>query len=168
VVTHVSGAFSFYQEFKSNRIMESFKNILPRSTYVYRQGRRMELDVHEIVVGDIVEMKIGDLVPADVRILECQDFKVDNSSLTGESEPCKRYFSFYTIISIIGKKTLKSIYKRSPEFTHENPMETRNMAFFSTNAVGGFAKAVVVKVGGNTLMGKNILIINHSLNENDA
>merc|ERR1711902_315547 len=59
-------------------------------------------------------------------------FKVDNSSLTGESEP----------------------QARSPEFTHENPLETKNLAFFSTNAVEGTAKGIVVNVGDNTVMGR--------------
>lgn len=65
--------------------------MVPRAAYVHRNGRRIEIAVSQLVVGDIVEVKFGDLIPADIRILECQDFKVDNSSLTGESEPCKRY-----------------------------------------------------------------------------
>lgn len=99
----MSGAFSFYQEFKSDRIMESFKNMVPRATYVHRNGKRIELDVAQLVVGDIVEVKFGDLIPADIRILECQDFKVDNSSLTGESEPCKRYYMFLILIILMHK-----------------------------------------------------------------
>merc|ERR1712020_672954 len=59
-------------------------------------------------------------------------FKVDNSSLTGESEP----------------------QARSPEFTHDNPLETKNLAFFSTNAVEGTAKGMVVNIGDNTVMGR--------------
>lgn len=67
------------------------------------------------MVGDVVDVKFGDRIPADIRIIECRGFKVDNSSLTGESEP----------------------QSRSVEFTHENPLETKNLAFFSTNAVEG-------------------------------
>ena len=67
------------------------------------------------MVGDIIEVKFGDRVPADVRVLQAHGFKVDNSSLTGESEP----------------------QTRTAEFTNENPLETRNLAFFSTNAVEG-------------------------------
>merc|ERR1712088_424945 len=59
-------------------------------------------------------------------------FKVDNSSLTGESEP----------------------QTRSPEFTHENPLETKNLAFFSTNAVEGTCVGMVVNIGDNTVMGR--------------
>lgn len=76
--------------------------------------------------------RYGDLIPADVRILECSNFKVDNSSLTGESEP----------------------QKRRADCTDENPMETKNLAFFSTNALEGHAKGVVVKTGPNTVMGR--------------
>lgn len=124
--------FSFYQEFKSDKIMESFKNMIPRKCVVIRSGSRVDLDVADIVVGDIVEVKYGDLVPADVRILESHDFKVDNSSLTGESEP----------------------QKRSPECTNDDPLETKNLAFFSTNAVEGVATGLVIRTGSNTMMGQ--------------
>merc|ERR1719384_710862 len=63
---------------------------------------------------------------------ECRGFKVDNSSLTGESEP----------------------QARSPEFTHENPLETKNIGFFSTNAVEGICVGMVVNIGDNTVMGR--------------
>jgi len=132
VVVHVSGICSFYQDFKSDRIMESFKDMIPRQCHVTRNGQRQEMQVAELVVGDIVEVKYGDLIPADIRILESHDFKVDNSSLTGESEP----------------------QKRSPECTNPDPMETRNLSFFSTNALEGNATGVVIRVGSNTLMGQ--------------
>merc|ERR1712076_44295 len=90
------------------------------------------MGAEELTLGDIVEIKFGDRVPADVRILEARSFKVDNSSLTGESEP----------------------QARSPEFTHDNPLETKNLAFFSTNAVEGTAKGIVVNIGDNTVMGR--------------
>merc|ERR1719193_261382 len=74
----------------------------------------------------------GDRIPADIRVIECRGFKVDNSSLTGESEP----------------------QARGPEFTHENPLETKNLAFFSTNAVEGTCVGMVVNIGDNTVMGR--------------
>lgn len=67
------------------------------------------------MVGDIVEVKGGDRIPADIRIVSAASCKVDNSSLTGESEP----------------------QSRSPELTNDNPLETRNLAYFSTNCVEG-------------------------------
>ena len=75
----------------------------------------MNVHAEELVCGDVIEVKFGDRVPADIRVLSAHGFKVDNSSLTGESEP----------------------QSRSPEFTNENPLETKNLAFFSTNAVEG-------------------------------
>ena len=80
-----------------------------------RNGERRNLKAEQLVVGDLVEVKSGDRVPADIRILQAHGFKVDNSSLTGESEP----------------------QSRGPELTNDNPLETRNLAFFSTYAVEG-------------------------------
>merc|ERR1712088_1100162 len=85
-------------------------------------GEKITVKAEELTLGDIVEIKFGDRCPADLRILEARGLKVDNSSLTGESEP----------------------QARSPEFTHENPLETKNLAFFSTNAVEGTAVGMVV------------------------
>ena len=75
----------------------------------------MTLKAEDLVVGDLVDIKFGDRLPADIIILSCSNFKVDNSSLTGESEP----------------------QTRSAECTHNNPLETKNLAFFSSSAVEG-------------------------------
>jgi P-type E1-E2 ATPase len=78
------------------------------------------IKAEDLVIGDIIEVKFGDRVPADIRVLKAMGFKVDNSSLTGESEP----------------------QARTPEFTNENALETKNIAFFSTNAVEGTCTGV--------------------------
>ena len=114
-VVVVTGIFSYYQESKSNKIMESFKNMVPQYAVVVREGLKQTMKAEEICIGDIVEVKFGDRIPADIRIIEARGFKVDNSSLTGESEP----------------------QSRNSEFTNDNPLETKNLAFFSTNAVEG-------------------------------
>lgn len=75
----------------------------------------MTVKVEDLVTGDLIDVKFGDRLPADILILSCSNFKVDNSSLTGESEP----------------------QSRSPECTHSNPLETKNLAFFSSSAVEG-------------------------------
>ncbi|XP_023711708.1 sodium/potassium-transporting ATPase subunit alpha isoform X4 [Cryptotermes secundus] len=131
-VVIVTGIFSYYQESKSSKIMESFKNMVPQFATVLRDGEKLTLRAEDIVLGDVVEVKFGDRIPADIRIIESRGFKVDNSSLTGESEP----------------------QSRGPEFTHENPLETKNLAFFSTNAVEGTAKGVVISCGDHTVMGR--------------
>ncbi|MGH0118616.1 UNVERIFIED_CONTAM: hypothetical protein FKN15_047596 [Acipenser sinensis] len=99
---------------------------------VIRDGEKIQINAEEVVVGDLVEVKGGDLIPADIRIIASHGCKVDNSSLTGESEP----------------------QTRSPEFTHENPLETRNVGFFSTNCVEGTARGIVIGTGDHTVMGR--------------
>merc|ERR1719445_2389941 len=131
-VVTVTGVFSYYQESKSAKIMESFKNLVPQYALVRRGGEKVNIEAKDLTIGDICEVKFGDRIPADLRVLESKGFKVDNSSLTGESEP----------------------QSRSPEFTHDNPLETKNLAFFSTNAVEGTAKGIVVMIGDNTVMGR--------------
>merc|ERR1711990_370597 len=131
-VVTVTGVFSYYQEAKSAKIMESFKNLVPQFALVRRNGEKVTVEAVQLTLGDIVEIKFGDRCPADLRVLEARGFKVDNSSLTGESEP----------------------QARGPEFTHENPLETKNLAFFSTNAVEGTCVGMVVNIGDNTVMGR--------------
>ena len=131
-VVIITGCFSYYQEAKSSKIMESFKNMVPQQALVIRNGEKMSINAEDVVVGDLVEVKGGDRIPADLRIISANGCKVDNSSLTGESEP----------------------QTRSPDFTNENPLETRNIAFFSTNCVEGTARGIVVYTGDRTVMGR--------------
>lgn len=95
--------------------MESFKSMVPQFALVIRDGQKMTLKAEHLCLGDLVEVKFGDRIPADIRIIKARQFKVDNSSLTGEFDP----------------------QTRSPECTNNNPLETKNLAFFSTNAVEG-------------------------------
>ena len=131
-VVTVTGIFSYYQESKSAKIMESFKNLVPQYALVRRNGEKVTIPALELTLGDVVEVKFGDRLPADLRVVEARQFKVDNSSLTGESEP----------------------QTRTPEFTNDNPLETKNLAFFSTNAVEGTCVGIVVNIGDNTVMGR--------------
>ncbi|XP_045154307.1 sodium/potassium-transporting ATPase subunit alpha-4 [Echinops telfairi] len=132
IVVIITGCFSYYQEAKSSKIMESFKKLVPEQALVIRGGEKMQIEVQDVVLGDLVEVKGGDRIPADLRLISAQGCKVDNSSLTGESEP----------------------QSRSPEFTHENPLETRNICFFSTNCVEGTARGIVIATGDSTVMGR--------------
>uniref|UniRef100_A0A9J7XNB2 Sodium/potassium-transporting ATPase subunit alpha n=2 Tax=Cyprinus carpio TaxID=7962 RepID=A0A9J7XNB2_CYPCA len=131
-VVIVTGCFSYYQEAKSSKIMDSFKNLVPQQALVVRDGEKNHINAEEVVVGDLVEVKGGDRIPADLRIIASHGCKVDNSSLTGESEP----------------------QTRSPDFSNDNPLETRNIAFFSTNCVEGTARGIVISTGDRTVMGR--------------
>ncbi|GAB6025395.1 hypothetical protein CHUAL_011140 [Chamberlinius hualienensis] len=131
-VVFITGCFSYYQEAKSSKIMESFKNMVPQYAVCLREGQKLTLHAEELVVGDIIEVKFGDRIPADIRVVSSHGFKVDNSSLTGESEA----------------------QSRNVEFTNDNPLETKNLAFFSTNAVEGTCRGIVIQTGDRTFMGR--------------
>ncbi|KAL8623500.1 Sodium/potassium-transporting ATPase subunit alpha-3 [Nucella lapillus] len=131
-VVMITAIFSFYQENKSSKIMESFAKLIPQKALVIREGEKLNVNAEELVVGDIIDIKFGDRLPADIRVIHAHGLKVDNSSLTGESEP----------------------QSRGSECTHDNPLETKNLAFFSTSAVEGTARGMVVKTGDNTVMGR--------------
>jgi len=134
-VVVVTGVFSYYQESKSSKIMESFKNLVPQYALCLRDGQKVTIKADQLTLGDIIDVKFGDRLPADIRIIQSSGFKVDNSSLTGESEPQSRAAI-------------------APEDAHENPLETKNLAFFSTNAVEGTATGIVVNIGDQTVMGR--------------
>ena len=115
VVVFVTGYFSYYQQRKSDKIMESFKNLVPKSAIVIRDGQRKQISADHLVVGDLVEVKGGDQIPADLRLIKNEFLRVDNSTLTGESEPQGR--------GLIAE--------------NENPLEAKNLLFFSTNCIEG-------------------------------
>ncbi|XP_043928878.1 sodium/potassium-transporting ATPase subunit alpha-1-like [Protopterus annectens] len=131
-VVFITSCFSYYQEAKSSKIMDSFKNMVPQQALVIRDGEKMSINAEDVVLGDLVEIKGGDRIPADLRIISAHSCKVDNSSLTGESEP----------------------QLRSPDFSHENPLESTNIAFFSTNCLEGTAHGIVIHTGDQTVMGR--------------
>ncbi|XP_054165215.1 sodium/potassium-transporting ATPase subunit alpha-like, partial [Oppia nitens] len=127
----LTGTFSYYQQASSNSVFKSFKNMTPPQTTVIREGRRRQIPADQIVVGDLVYCKAGDRVPADIRIVRCESMKVDNSSLTGESDPLSR----------------------SIDVGHQNALESRNLAFFSTNCVDGSGYGIAIATGDRTVMG---------------
>ena len=110
--------------------MNEFKSMRPPRVTVVRGGEVSFVDAALITIGDIVKLEQGDLVPADIRVLECSpNMCVDNSSLTGESDPIKR----------------------KPECTHSDPLETANLCFFGTQVPEGSCVGVVVKIADNTV-----------------
>ena len=131
-VVIVTGCFQYFQESKSSKIMESFKNMVPKQALVIRDGQKELMLAREIVRGDIIEVKGGDQIPADLRIIQSNGMKVDNSSLTGESEP----------------------QARDAEDSDTTVLEAKNIAFFSTNCVEGSARGIVIRCGDDTVMGR--------------
>jgi sodium/potassium-transporting ATPase subunit alpha len=128
----ITGSISFYQTMKSQSIMDSFKDFIPPETIVIRNGIETKLDATKLVVGDVVKVELGKKIPADLRIIDSQGMKVDNSSLTGETE----------------------LLARSTKSTHDNPLESKNVAFFSTLNKEGTGKGVVFNTGDRTFIGR--------------
>lgn len=112
--------------------MNSFKNFLPQKCTVVRNGETKSIDAIKLTVGDIVYIKLGEKIPADLRILESNEMKVDNSPLTGETEPLLR--------------TLECSHP-------DNYLETSNIAFFGTLCKEGTGKGVVICTGDRTTLG---------------
>ena len=122
----------YYQENKSSKIMESFAKMIPPKAKVLREGKVVEVDAVDLVVGDVVDIQGGDKTPADIRIIESHGLKVDNSRLTRDSVPV----------------ALKPD-TQGPEIT-----ESKNIAFYSfTTVVEGKARGVIIKTGNDTLKG---------------
>ena len=112
--------------------MESFKNMVPQQALAIRNGEKKAVLARTLVLGDIVEVKGGDKIPADLRMVQVASMKVDNSSLTGESEP----------------------QSRDPADSNATVLEAKNIAFFSTNCVEGSGRGIVIRCGDNTVMGR--------------
>uniref|UniRef100_A0A672K3U6 Sodium/potassium-transporting ATPase subunit alpha n=1 Tax=Sinocyclocheilus grahami TaxID=75366 RepID=A0A672K3U6_SINGR len=74
-VVIITGCFSYFQEAKSSKIMESFKNMVPQQALVIREGEKMQINAEEVVAGDLVEVKGGDRIPADLRITSSHGWK---------------------------------------------------------------------------------------------
>lgn len=123
--------FTYYQEAKSSAIMDAFKKLVPKYAQVLRDGVHISVNSEELVLGDIVDITCGEQIPADLRVISVSNCKVDNSSLTGESEPQPR-----------------RVNEGSETF-----IESKNILFFSTNCVEGKATGVVIRTGDNTFIG---------------
>ena len=92
-VVLLNAIFTFIQEEQSERIMESFKKMLPAMVRVRRQGIVSEIEARDLVPGDIMLLYEGNKIPADGRIISSADLKVNLSSLTGESKPVSTHSS---------------------------------------------------------------------------
>lgn len=131
-VATMNSSIEFYQEFKSAEILNSFMSLVPPMCTVIRDTKPAEINAKDVVVGDIISLKSGDKIPADVRIIQSTDFKVDNSSITGESEAQERF----------------------PTACEGSYLEAGNLAFSGTMAVSGEALGIVIRTGDESVLGQ--------------
>jgi len=134
----INGLFAFLQEFKSDRALEMLQRLIGQQSKVVRDGALQEIDAAGLVPGDVIVLEEGDLVPADARITEAFEVEVDNSSLTGEASPARRYKSDQPVL-ITGKFLW---------------IELPNILFAGTSLLRGRARAVVFGTGMNSEIGK--------------
>ena len=130
----ISGTLRFVQESRSGNAAEKLLAMITTTcTVTRREQEKIEIPMDDLVVGDIVHLAAGDMIPADVRILEAKDLFISQSSLTGESEPSE-------------KTPSRSVQK-------ESITDYTNIAFMGSNVISGSAAAVVVSTGDATLFG---------------
>lgn len=123
------------QEAKAEKSIEALKKMTPQIAKVIRDGKKRKINAEDLVKGDIIELEAGNYVPADCRILESHNLKIEESSLTGETEPSLKD------ADIICKKDI--------------PLgDMKNMAFMASITVNGHGRAVVTDTGMNTKVGQ--------------
>lgn len=130
----INGFLGFYQEYKSEKIIEKLKLLVKEKAKVYRDGKIEIIDRSKIVRGDIVFVEKGDILPADIRIIDSDNLAIDESALTGESAPVTKNSEI--------RKEIKEIFQAS------------SLAFLGTNVVFGSGKGVVVATGKDTQIGE--------------
>lgn len=131
----VSGFLRFVQETRSGNAAENLLKMIKTTTNVERQeSGAAELPLEDVVVGDIVHLAAGDMIPADLRILYAKDLFISQAALTGESSSVEKMAMTY-------------------EQPCDSITEYANLAFMGSNVISGTAKGVVIAVGDNTLFG---------------
>ena len=134
----VSTFLEFFEEYRSNQAAEKLKELVQTKGTVIRNGEKIKIPFKEFTVGDIVKLSAGDMVPADLRVLEAKDLFVGQSSITGESDSIKK-------VPDTEMQSLDDL---------ESITDLDNICFMGTNVVSGSAKCVVVKVADDTYFGK--------------
>jgi len=134
---------TIYQEKNAEKVLDELSNMNIPSCVVLRDNLRKVIKKDEIVPGDIIELKTGDYIPADARIINCTSFEVDESALTGESEPVEKNYDI-----LLEEKTPIA--------------ERKNMIFSSCYVTKGKARAIIVSTGMQTEMGKIAKFLNNT------
>ncbi|HBT3004936.1 TPA: magnesium-translocating P-type ATPase [Klebsiella aerogenes] len=148
----LSGLLRFWQEFRTNKAAQALKSMVRTTATVLRRGpgnigpSQEEIPIEELVPGDIIFLAAGDLVPADVRLLESRDLFVSQSILSGESLPVEKYD---LMASVSGKCSDRL---PTPD-KNKSLLEMGNVCLMGTNVTSGRARAVVVATGDRTWFG---------------
>ncbi|MFC6175639.1 HAD-IC family P-type ATPase [Companilactobacillus huachuanensis] len=134
LVVIINAIIGYYQESNASDALDKIKQMLSIETTVYRDGQRKDIPAEDLVVGDTVFLEAGDNVPADLRIIDSDNLRIQESALTGESN---------------------SVEKIADALQNDVPLaEQRNMAFASTAVTNGSGSGLVVATAKDTEIGK--------------
>lgn len=128
---------AFIQEYRSDKSVEAIKKLVPPSCHCVREGKVSDFLARDLVPGDLVIVSVGDRVPADLRLIEAVDLKIDESSFTGETEPASK------MIEVV-----------PPLKTSGGISQRKNIAFMGTLVRCGRGKGIVTGVGENSEFGE--------------
>ena len=134
VLVFLSGTMTLIQTIRSNRSVEQLESMVEVTSAVKRDGKYTEIRTEDIVIGDLVRLKAGDMIPADIRLIQTKDLFISQTSLTGESYPVE-----------------KRAQTEITEVTNETGYET--LAFTGSEVISGSAEGIVIKTGNDTLFG---------------
>ncbi|UQS85126.1 HAD-IC family P-type ATPase [Apilactobacillus apisilvae] len=135
LVVIINAFIGYYQEANASEALEKIKQMLSTQATVYRNGSRDDIPAEDLVVGDVVFLEAGDNVPADLRIFDADNLRIQEAALTGEPDSIEK------IEGVIEKD--------------KTPLaERKNMAYASTSVTSGSGKGIVVDTGENTEIGK--------------
>ena len=133
-VVILNAIVGFFQEYKAETSVRALRNMVVARARVVRDGKEMEIPTEELVPGDIVVLASGAKVPADLRLMEAMELRIEEATLTGESVPVE--------------KTVHAITEE-----HLTAGDQTNMAFMGTAVVNGRARGIVVETGAKTILG---------------
>lgn len=132
----LSSLIRFWQEFSSNQAADKLKGMVKTTATVIRKKTgKIEIDIKEIVPGEIIVLSAGDMIPADCRIMQSKDLFVSQSMLTGEALPIEKQD------------------KKVERTSEKSPLELDNLCFMGTDVVSGTATAIAVATGNDTYFG---------------
>ena len=132
----ISGGIRFIQELRSDKAASNLSRMIVNTATVLRDGAEQEIPIDEIVVGDVIKLSAGDMIPADVVLIDSRDFFVQQSGLTGESDAVE-----------------KVCLRKADSQNLDSLLESESLAFMGTNVISGRATALVLVVGDETMMG---------------
>jgi len=142
----INVVLGFFQEYRAERALSLLKNYVPVKVNVLRDGKRETIEKQYLVPGDIVLFRSGDIIPADLRITKNESILLDESILSGESDPSPK-------ITVPLSKKVREIF------------QAKNIVFAGTSVVSGEGEGIVVGTGGSTFMGSIAQLVAESSRE---